>query len=126
MKFVYHCNVELLGAELEVIGVNPKMVPLYEAILLFKKIPGTAKANYDFVNGAPVIPMYFELVHAMKHFSAVYDGKPPHLNLKDFFLLPIPPQFKLPRKEDLREKLPQLNKEYLAEMRRWEPNAFCS
>lgn len=126
MKFVYHCNIELIGAELEVIGVNPKMVPLYEAILLFQRIPKTAKANYEFVNGAPVIPMYFELVNAMAHFSKIYDGKPAAQNLKDFFLLPIPPQFKLPKREELALHLPQRRAACLREMQSWEPGVALS
>ncbi|MFS4460585.1 N-acyl amino acid synthase FeeM domain-containing protein [Bdellovibrio sp. HCB2-146] len=124
MKFMYHCNVDVLGAEVEVIGVNPKMVPLYEAILLFNRIPGTSKSEYDFVRGAPVIPMTFDLRTATEEFAKVYGNKPAHLNLLDFFRIPPPPHFRIPEKSALKTLLPQLRAKDLKTILSWEPAFF--
>lgn len=126
MKFMYHCNVDFLNAELEVIGINPNMAPLYEAILLFRNIPGTTTRSYDFVNGAPVVPLYFDLRNAHVTFQLVYGGKPTHLNLMEFFLAPLPPQFDLPKTQDLRFLLPQHTPDGLREILSWEPKLLKS
>jgi hypothetical protein len=119
---MYHCNVDVLGAELEVIGVNPKMVPLYKAILLFHPIPDTQSKEYDFVNGATVIPMTFDLRTAITEFAKVYDKKPAHLNLLSFFKLPPPAHFSLPKRSELMEKLPQGKALALKEILSWQPD----
>ncbi|MGE0631130.1 MAG: hypothetical protein AB7O96_01890 [Pseudobdellovibrionaceae bacterium] len=121
MKYMYHCNLDLLNVDLELIGVNPKMVPLYEAILLFSKIPGVQNSKYRFANGAEVVPMYFKFAEGHQQFAPIYQGKPPHLNLLEFFLAPIPPQYDLPKMDDLISRLPQRNPRSLLEILKWEP-----
>lgn len=120
MKFMYHCNVDVLQANFEVIGVNPKMAPLYEALMLFKRAPSTSIKDYDFANGAPVLPLYFDLDTALESYEKVYRKKPAHLNLKDFFLLHPPTHFQLPEKQDLDQLLPQRNPESLREILNWD------
>lgn len=122
MKYMYHCNVDVLGAELEVIGVNPKMVPLYKAILLFQSIPETQSKEYSFVNGAPVIPMSFDLRTATNEYGKVYGKRPAHLNLLSFFKLPPPSHFYLPKRSELIEKLPQGQALALKEILSWQPD----
>jgi hypothetical protein len=46
MKFMYYFNVDTLQANTEVIGMNPNMQPLYEAMLLFKTIPASQTSSY--------------------------------------------------------------------------------
>jgi hypothetical protein len=124
MKYMYHCNVDLLRANTEVIGVNPKMEPLYEAILLFERIPGTSRSAYNFANGAPVIPMHFSLDRANTLYKTAYNGTPPLLNLMSFFLLPLPPQFALPTSSELDRILPQRNPSVLKEVLAWDPEVL--
>ena len=121
MKFMYHCNADLLGVRTEVIGVNPRMVPLYEAVLLFAPIPGTGIKTYDFANGAPVIPMHYSLEHGAAAYAGIYAGQPAPLNLMDFFLLPPPPNFALPSRRDLDALIPQRDPAKLREMLAWDP-----
>ncbi len=126
MKYMYHCNVDVLKANTEVIGVNPKMVPLYDAILLFERIPGTGQSAYDFANGAPVIPMSFDLDRAIPSYAKIYSGKVPHLNLMEFFLAPLPPQFVLPASHELDQILPQRNAKLLEEVLSWDADLIKS
>lgn len=126
MKFMYHCNVDVVRANTEVIGVNPKMTPLYEAILLFEPIPGTQRVDYDFANGAPVVPMYFSLDTATTAYSKAYDRLPPRQNLMDFFLIPPPPQFTLPSAEQLDELLPQRRATELAKILDWDRDVLIN
>ena len=107
IKFMYHCNVDLLQANTEVIGVNPKMVPLYEAILLFNKIPKLPLTKYDFANGAPVVPMIFDFDKADLSYKEVYGKMPLQLNMFEFFKCEPPPHFVLPEASDLKDYLPQ-------------------
>ncbi|AZZ37024.1 hypothetical protein CIK05_09535 [Bdellovibrio sp. qaytius] len=107
LKYMYHCNVGVLQANTEVIGVNPKMVPLYEAILLFNKIPKLSITKYDFANGAPVVPMMFSFDNADASYEKTYAKKPSKLNMFEFFKLPPPPQFILPNAKELDRYLPQ-------------------
>ncbi len=126
MKYMYHCNIDVLKANTEVIGVNPKMTPLYEAILLFEKIPGTQTLSYDFVNGAPVIPMYFNLDSALKSYGTAYEGYPTHQNVMEFFLTDPPAYFSLPRSEALDHVLPQRNPTQLREILESRPDLLPS
>lgn len=121
MKYMYHCNMEILGINTEVIGVNPKMIPLYEAILLFEKIPGAKTIEYQFANGAPVVPMYFNLDSAQQSFEKIYKNKPAHQNVMDFFLIAPPRQFTLPSPGQLDQVLPQRRPEELRRILSWNP-----
>ena len=121
MKYLYHCNVELLDTKTQVIGVNPKMVSLYKAILLFKNIPYTKVGSYKFANGAPVVPMYFNLQTAKTEYGKVYGKKSARLNLLDFFLLKPSAHFQIPAKDQLLRLLPQNRSEDLQEILKWEP-----
>lgn len=107
IKFMYHCNVGLLQANTEVIGVNPKMVPLYEAILLFDKIPKLPVTKYDFANGAEVVPMIFDFDKADSSYQQTYGKLPQNLNMFEFFKREPPPQFVLPKVNELETCLPQ-------------------
>jgi hypothetical protein len=107
LKYMYHCNVGILHADTEVIGVNPKMVPLYEAVLLFNKIPKLPVTKYDFANGAPVVPMIFSFAKGELSFEKTYGQKPSRLNMFEFFKLPAPPQFVLPNTAEFSQHLPQ-------------------
>lgn len=119
MKFMYHFNVDVLDANHEVIGVNPKMVPLYEAILLFQRIPESSVQNYEFVNGAPVVPMHFSLDTADDSYGRTYQGFPEKTNLMQFFLKTPGPHFQIPSKSEFPEILPQSCPEKLREMIHW-------
>lgn len=121
MKYMYHCNISVLRANTEVIGVNPKMIPLYEAILLFKNIPGTKTASYEFVNGAPVVPMYFDLNTALKAYEEAYRGYPTRQNVMAFFLADPPSYFSLPEPDRLDVVLPQRRPDQLFEILGWNP-----
>lgn len=121
MKFMYHCNIDVLGANTEVIGVNPRMIGLYEAILLFSRIPKARTVAYDFANGAPVVPMYFRLDTAMESFSRVYKGKPPRQNMMSFFLKDGLQGFSLPSSSELNRTLPQRDPQRLKAMLGWSP-----
>lgn len=122
MKYMYHCNIEVLRANTEVIGVNPRMLALYEAILLFENIPQSKVVDYDFANGAPVVPMYFNLDTAVDSYSEIYRGKPAHQNVMSFFLKPIPSDFSLPKTEELDALLPQRDPEKLKTILSWNLN----
>jgi hypothetical protein len=126
MKYMYHCNIDVLKANTEVIGVNPKMSPLYEAILLFKRIPGTQTLSYDFANGAPVIPMYFDLDSALKAYGTAYAGYPSRQNVMEFFLAEPPAYFSLPQSEALDRVLPQRNSSQLREVLESKPELLPS
>lgn len=126
MKYMYNCNVRILGVNTELIGVNPKMRPLYEAILLFKKIPTAKIVNYDFANGAPVVPMYFSLDQSHETFAEIYRGKPAGQNLMVFFLDLSPPQFAVPSFHELDELLPQRRPSELKQMLSWNPEMIRS
>jgi hypothetical protein len=119
MKYMYHCNVDTLQVNMEVIGVNPRMIALYEAILLFKNIPNSKKVDYDFANGAPVVPMYFNLDAAVDTYTNVYKEKRAHQNVMSFFLKDPPTEFSLPAPEKLDQILPQRNPEKLRVILGW-------
>jgi len=121
MKYIYYCNSQLLNANTEVIGVNPKMLPLYEAILLFERIPGAETIAYEFVNGAPVVPMYFNLDTAIKSYEKIYRNQPDRQNVMKFFLNEPPPQFSFPTAAMLAKMLPQKDPEKLKEILQWDP-----
>jgi hypothetical protein len=119
MKYMYHCNVDTLQVNMEVIGVNPRMISLYEAILLFKNIPNAKMVGYDFANGAPVVPMYFNLDTAIDSYTKIYKEKPAHQNVMNFFLKKPPIEFSLPTAEELDQILPQRNPEKLRVIIGW-------
>lgn len=124
MKYLYHCNIDIVKANTEVIGVNPNMKALYEAILLFNKIPMERKIRYDFVNNAPVIPMYFSLDSAFGSYSKIYKGTVTKKNVLEFFLLKPPIYFNLPNLDDLDRILPQRNEADLRQILSWNQTVY--
>jgi hypothetical protein len=110
MKFNYILNRDYLETRFEVVGVNPKMVPLYEALLLFTALKTGEPQPYAFVNQAPVVPMMFPLEDAENLFARAYSDSPPEADLRGFFLSPPGDGFQFPARESWRDELPQRNK----------------
>ena len=101
MKYMYKCSVKLLKANYEFIAINPKMAPLYEALLLFKPLKIESKNHsYSFVNGAPVRPLGFCLDSGHASYEKVYQGVNDSRNLLKFFVSPDPSNFYLPNSLD--------------------------
>lgn len=124
MKYMYHFNKDVLKANTEVIGVNPKMVPLYEAVLVFQKIPNAEVVAYEFANGAPVVPMHFSLDTALQSYAKVFQGQPARRNMMEFFLANASPQFSLPPAEQLNQILPQRKPEEFRQFLQMRPKIF--
>ncbi len=116
MKFIYHCAVDVLGANFEVIGVNPKMRALYEGLLLFKPLTtSNSDSSYSFVNGAPVIPMYYNLNTREATYRSAYQLVPSRSNLWHFFSEPLPDKFLLPNSIS-NYRSPVCDKEYFEDL----------
>jgi hypothetical protein len=113
MKFNYILNRDYLETRFEVVGVNPKMVPLYEALLLFTALKTGEPRPYAFVNQAPVVPMMFPLKDAENLFARAYNDSPPEADLRSFFLSSPGDGFQFPARESWRDELPQRNKALL-------------
>ena len=101
MKYMYKCSVKLLKANYKFIAINPKMAPLYEAILLFKPIKIESKNHsYAFVNRAPVRPLVFCLDSRHATYERIYQRVNDSRNLLKFFESPSPSNFYLPNSLD--------------------------
>lgn len=116
MKYMYHFNVEILGLQTEVIGVNPKMSPLYRAIMLFDRLPNARVQKYSFANNAVVVPLCFDLTRDKEIFQRAYKNCEPTKNMMQFFLSPKPSNYLYPKSESWQHQLAQNKKSELSQV----------
>lgn len=85
MKFVHEYCSEYSDTRHLVIAVHPHQIELYEALLLFKRLPHAEVRHYDFVNGAPAVGATLDLATVSGTLRAAYQGRPMRSNLHKYF-----------------------------------------
>jgi GNAT superfamily N-acetyltransferase len=98
MKFMYEYCTQYFDVRHLVIAVNPDKIALYEAVLFFKRLRGSAVDNYDFANGAPAVGATLDLAHAPALFDQAYGDRPARKNLHQYFVKTVLPNIQLPRR----------------------------
>jgi hypothetical protein len=95
-KIMHTYASQYLKADDLVITINPKHRYFYEHILLFQQI-GEEK-QYEFVKGAPAIPMRLDLTTAKRRYAEIYDGRTCDKDLHNFFFVTGSRSIQLPQK----------------------------
>lgn len=98
MKFMYAYCTRYFDTRHLVIAVNPAMADLYEAVLLFRRLPGAEVAHYGFANGAPAVGATLDLAHAAERFERCYAGRTPAHDLHRYFVHAWLPNLRLPER----------------------------
>lgn len=96
MKFMYEYCTSFFDTRHLVIAVNPAMADLYEAVLLFRRLPGGQVPHYGFANGAPAVGATLDLKFAPDRFEHVYAGRDEPHDLHRYFVNAWLPQLQLP------------------------------
>ncbi len=98
MKFMYEYCTSYFDTHHVVIAVNPKQIDLYEALLLFERLPAPTVAKYDFVNGAPAVGASIDLMAVPRRLRNLYVGKSPTKNLYHYFVRAQIKNIQLPKR----------------------------
>ena len=85
MKFMYDYCTSYFDTRHLVIAVNPNKIELYEALLLFERLPAAAVDRYAFANGAPAVGATLDLARGAERMRAVYGARPDKRNLHRYF-----------------------------------------
>lgn len=83
-KFLYRYSIDCLGLDRFVIVVTPDWIPLYESVLLFKRMHPPAIRSHAFANAAPAVCASLNLNRAAGAWRQVYGAKPVHKNIHRF------------------------------------------
>jgi hypothetical protein len=86
MKFMYDYCTSYFDTRHLVIAVNPNKIEMYEALLLFERLPAAAVDRYDFANGAPAVGAALDLANAAERLRALYGARPERRNLHRYFI----------------------------------------
>jgi GNAT superfamily N-acetyltransferase len=86
MKFMYEYCTQYFDTRHLVIAVNPNRIELYEALLMFERLPSSVVDRYDFAGGAPAIGATLDLQAAPQRFLGVYGRKAERRNLHRYFV----------------------------------------
>ena len=86
MKFMYEYCTTYFDTRHLVIAVNPNKIELYEALLLFQRLPAASVEHYDFANGAPAVGATLDLSKASDAMRAVYGKRSARRNLHAYFV----------------------------------------
>lgn len=86
MKFMYEYCTTYFDTRHLVIAVNPNKIELYEALLLFQRLPAASVDHYDFANGAPAVGATLDLSTASDAMRSVYGGRSARRNLHAYFV----------------------------------------
>jgi hypothetical protein len=86
MKFMYEYCTTYFDTRHLVIAVNPNKIEMYEALLMFQRLPAAAVERYAFANGAPAVGATLDLSRAPEAMRAVYAGRPARRNLLAYFV----------------------------------------
>ncbi|MFZ4285173.1 GNAT family N-acetyltransferase [Variovorax sp. HJSM1_2] len=98
MKFMYEYCTSCFDTHHVVIAVNPKQIDLYEALLLFERLPAPVVEKYDFVNGAPAVAAAIDLLAVPRRLRHLYGGKTPSKNLYHYFVRAQIKNIQLPKR----------------------------
>lgn len=96
MKFMYAYCTRYFDTRHLVIAVNPAMADLYEAVLLFRRLPGGDVQHYGFANGAPAVGATLDLSTAPERFAEAYGGRAADKDLHHYFVHAQLPHLQLP------------------------------
>lgn len=83
-KYIYEYSLTHLNCRHLTVAVNPSRIDLYEAILLFKRLPAAVVDSYDFANGAPAVGATLDLKYAYERYGEVYGKKPLEKNFHQY------------------------------------------
>jgi GNAT superfamily N-acetyltransferase len=86
MKFMYEYCTTYFDTRHLVIAVNPNKIEMYEALLMFQRLPAAPVERYAFANGAPAVGATLDLDSAAEAMRAVYAGRPARRNLLAYFV----------------------------------------
>jgi GNAT superfamily N-acetyltransferase len=86
MKFMYDYCTSYFDTRHLVIAVNPNKIEMYEALLMFERLPAAAVDRYDFANGAPAVGATLDLAGAADKLRATYGKRPQQRNLHRYFI----------------------------------------
>jgi GNAT superfamily N-acetyltransferase len=86
MKFMYEYCTTYFDTRHLVIAVNPNKIEMYEALLMFQRLPAAPVERYAFANGAPAVGATLDLSSAPEAMRAVYAGRPARRNLLAYFV----------------------------------------
>ena len=86
MKFMYDYCTSYFDTRHLVIAVNPNKVEMYEALLMFERLPAAVVDRYDFANGAPAVGATLDLATVADKLHAAYRGRPDRRNLHRYFI----------------------------------------
>ena len=86
MKFMYEYCTTYFDTRHLVIAVNPNKIELYEALLMFQRLPAASVEHYDFANGAPAVGATLDLSTASDAMQAVYRKRSARRNLHAYFV----------------------------------------
>jgi hypothetical protein len=86
MKFMYEYCTRYFDTRHLVIAVHPERVELYEALLLFERLPARPVEHYDFAGGAPAIGATLDLQTAADRYRALYGGRSERRDLHRYFV----------------------------------------
>jgi GNAT superfamily N-acetyltransferase len=98
MKFMYEYCTQYFDTRHLVIAVNPDRIELYEALLLFERLPQPLVAHYDFANGAPAVGATLDLRRARLDYEAVYGRRSERRNLYRYFVQTRLPHIAAPQR----------------------------
>lgn len=86
MKFMYEYCTAYFDTRHLVIAVNPNKIEMYEALLMFQRLPAAPVERYDFANGAPAVGATLDLSTASDTMRSVYAGRGARRNLHAYFV----------------------------------------
>jgi hypothetical protein len=86
MKFMYEYCTRYFDTRHLVIAVHPERIELYEALLLFERLPARPVTHYDFAGGAPAIGATLDLQTAAERYRALYGGRGERRDLHRYFV----------------------------------------
>ncbi len=85
MKFMFEYCTRFFDTRHLVIAVHPSRIELYEALLMFERLPSHTVDRYDFAGGAPAIGATLDLQAAPQHFEELYGGRSSRRDLHRYF-----------------------------------------
>lgn len=98
MKFMHEYCVRYFDTRHLVIAVNPDRFPMYEALLMFKRLASQEVEAYEFANGAPAVGATLDLRTAKEQMRRAYGNQPGLRNLYDYFVVRDLPNIQWPKR----------------------------
>ena len=86
MKFMYEYCTSYFDTRHLVIAVNPNKIEMYEALLMFERLPAAAVERYDFANGAPAVGATLDLAGVADKLRSGFGKRPDRHNLHRYFI----------------------------------------